>query len=230
MADNMLELVGVTAGYGRSMVLFDVDLSVPKSGAASVMGHNGAGKTTLLRVAVGLLPVRSGTVLLDGEDITKMRPNRRVRRGLGYVPQGQLCFPQMTTLENLQLVSTERSGIDEVVDIFPALGDLMSRPAGLLSGGQRQQLAIARTLLGKPRMLILDEPTEGIQPNVVAEIEEVIVQLTARGDITVLLVEQHVGFALRATDRYYTLESGRITGSGEGGEGSIDHVRAAMAV
>jgi urea transport system ATP-binding protein len=229
-AEPMLELVDVTAGYGRSDVLFDVNLTVPKTGAASIMGHNGAGKTTLLRVAVGLLPVKSGTVLLDGEDITRLRPNARVNKGIGYVPQGQLCFPQMTTLENLQLVSTVQSDIDEVIDTFPVLADLTNRPAGLLSGGQRQQLSIARTLLGKPRMLILDEPTEGIQPNVVAEIEQVIVDLIARGDFTVLLVEQHVGFALRVSDRYYTLESGRITGGGSGGEAAIDIVRTAMAV
>ena len=226
----MLEIVGVTAGYGRTMVLFDVDVSIPVGGAAAIMGHNGAGKTTLLRVAVGLIPVKSGKVLLDGEDVTKMPPNRRVKRGLGYVPQGQLCFPQMTTLENLQLVTTVRSEIDEVLDTFPALTDLLSRPAGLLSGGQRQQLSIARTLLTKPRLLILDEPTEGIQPNVVAEIEQVIADLTRRGDLTVLLVEQHVGFALRSTDSYYVLESGRITGSGDGGEAALDEVRAAMAV
>ena len=230
MPDPMLELVGVTAGYGRSTVLFDVDLSVPAGGAVSIMGLNGAGKTTLLRVAVGLLPVRTGTVRLDGEDVTGTRPNRRVRNGLGYVPQGQLCFPQMTTLENLQLVSTARSEIDEVLDTFPALTDLLGKRAGLLSGGQRQQLAIARTLLTKPRLLILDEPTEGIQPNVVAEIERVIVELTRRGDLTVVLVEQHVGFALRSTDSYYVLESGRITGSGRAGEDSLDEVRAAMLV
>jgi urea transport system ATP-binding protein len=229
MGEPILELVGVTAGYGRSMVLFDVDLSIPGGGAA-VMGHNGAGKTTLLRVAVGLIPIRSGKVLLEGEDITKLPPNRRVKRGVGYVPQGQLCFPQMTTLENLQLVSTVKSAIDEVLDTFPVLTDLLGRPAGLLSGGQRQQLAIARTLLTKPRLLILDEPTEGIQPNVVTEIERVIVELTRRGDLTVLLVEQHVGFALRATDRYFVLESGRITGRGEGGEAAVDDVRAAMAL
>ena len=230
MAEPMLELVGVTAGYGRSMVLFDVDVSIPVGGAAAVMGHNGAGKTTLLRVATGLLPVRSGRVLLDGEDVTKLAPNRRVKRGLGYVPQGQLCFPQMTTMENLQLASTARSAIDEVLDTFPVLTDLLDRPAGLLSGGQRQQLAIARTLLTQPRLLILDEPTEGIQPNVVAEIERVIIDLTQRSDLTVLLVEQHVGFALRSTDRYYVLESGRITGAGEGGTGAMDDVRAALAV
>lgn len=230
MPEPMLEMVGVTAGYGRSMVLFDVDLSVPAGGAVAIMGHNGAGKTTLLRGAVGLIPVKSGKVLLDGEDVTKTRPNRRVRNGLGYVPQGQLCFPQMTTMENLQLVSTVQSEINEVLDTFPALTSLLSKRAGLLSGGQRQQLAIARTLLTKPRLLILDEPTEGIQPNVVAEIEQVIVDLTRRGDFTVVLVEQHVGFALRSTDAYYLLESGRITGSGHGGEGALDEVRAAMVV
>ena len=230
MPEPMLEIVGVTAGYGRTLVLFDVDVSIPAGGGAAVMGHNGAGKTTLLRVAVGLLPVKSGKVLLDGEDVTKLRPNQRVRRGLGYVPQGQLCFPQMTTLENLQLVSGAKPEIDEVLDTFPALTGLLKRPAGLLSGGERQQLAIARTLLTKPRLLILDEPTEGIQPNVVAQIEQVIVDLTRRGDLTVLLVEQHVGFALRSTDSYYVLESGRITGKGQGGAGALDEVRAALAV
>jgi urea transport system ATP-binding protein len=212
------------------MILFDVDLSIPLGGRAAVMGHNGAGKTTLLRVVIGELPVRAGAVLVDGEDVTRLAPNRRVKRGLGYVPQGQRCFPQMTTLENLQLVSTAKPEIDGVLDTFPALTDLLHRPAGLLSGGQRQQLAIARTLLTRPRLLILDEPTEGIQPNVVAEIEQVIVDLTRRGDLTVLLVEQHVGFALRSTDRYYVLESGRITTTGEGGAGALEDVRAALAV
>jgi urea transport system ATP-binding protein len=230
MAESMLEIVGVTAGYGRTMVLFDVDVSIPVGSGAAVMGHNGAGKTTLLRVAVGLIPVKSGKVLLDGEDVTRMRPNQRVKRGLGYVPQGQLCFPQMTTMENLQLVSKVRSEIDEVLDTFPALTTLLARPAGLLSGGQRQQLSIARTLLTQPRLLILDEPTEGIQPNVVEEIEQVIVDLTRRGDLTVLLVEQHVGFALRSTGSYYVLESGHITGRGQGGEAALEEVRAAMAV
>ena len=230
MSEAMLEIKSVTAGYGRSTVLFDVNVSIPKGGGAAIMGHNGAGKTTLLRVAVGLVPVKSGTVLLDGEDITKMVPSKRVKRGLGYVPQGQLCFPQMTTRENLQLVTTETAAIDEVLDTFPVLKDLSHRQAGLLSGGQRQQLSIARTLLTRPRLLILDEPTEGIQPNVVAEIEQVIVDLTNRGDLTVLLVEQHVGFALRSTSNYYVLQSGRITDGGVGGAGAMDEVLAAMAV
>lgn len=229
----MLELVDVVAGYGRTMVLERVSLTVPTGGAVAVMGHNGAGKTTLLRAAVGLVPVSSGQVLLDGEDVTRLRPSARVRRGVGYVPQGQQSFGQMTTLENLQLVSPGRRGrgaIDGVLDTFPALSGLLGRKAGLLSGGQRQQLSIARTLLTEPRLLILDEPTEGIQPNVVEEIESVITALTARGDLGVLLVEQHVGFALRATETYYVLESGRVTSQGSGGAGALDEVRAAMAV
>jgi urea transport system ATP-binding protein len=226
----MLELRAVTTGYGRATVLKDVSVTVPAGGAVAVMGHNGAGKTTLLRAAVGLLAIKEGKVLLDGEDVTRLRPSARVKRGLGYVPQGQQCFPQMTTLENLQLVARKKSDLDDVLDTFPALQGLLSRRAGLLSGGQRQQLSIARTLLTKPRMLILDEPTEGIQPNVVAEIEQVIVDLTQRGDLSVLLVEQHVGFALRSTDSYYVLEAGRVTSHGEGGAGAVDDVRAAMAV
>ena len=226
----MLELIGVSAGYGRTLVLHDATVTVPDAGAIAIMGHNGAGKTTLLRVAVGLLPVKEGIVLLNGEDVTRMRPSGRVRRGLGYVPQGQQCFPQMTTWENLQLITTVKSELDGVLDTFPALMSLLSRRAGLLSGGQRQQLSIARTLLTKPRTLILDEPTEGIQPNVVTEIENVVTSLTERGDLSVLLVEQHVGFALRATNSYYVLESGRVTSSGVGGPGAMDDVRAAMAV
>ena len=226
----MLESTGVTAGYGRTKVLHDVTIQIPTGSAVSVMGHNGAGKTTLLRVATGLIPVMSGQVRIDGEDVTKMPPSKRVQRGLGYVPQGQQSFPQMTTLENLQLVAKRSSDIDEVFDLFPVLKQLLGRRAGLLSGGQRQQLAIARTLLTKPRLLVLDEPTEGIQPNIVADIERVIIDLTRRGDLSVLLVEQHVGFALRSTSTYYVLQSGRITMSGEGGASAIDDVRAAMAI
>ncbi|MFI6431462.1 urea ABC transporter ATP-binding subunit UrtE [Rhodococcus oryzae] len=235
----MLELRDVRAGYGRTEVIHGVTVEVPADGVAAVMGHNGAGKTTLLRAAVGLLKINSGQVLFDGEDVSKLRPSARVARGLAYVPQGQQSFGQLTTAENLQVVADGRKRgralIDESLDLFPALKGLLTRRAGLLSGGQRQQLAIARALITEPRMLILDEPTEGIQPSVVAEIENTIVELTGRGGLGVLLVEQHIGFALQAAQSYYVLESGRITSTGEGGRGvrspgAESAVRAAMAI
>src|SRR5882757_5772332 len=230
----MLEIDDVRVGYHRSSVLHGVSVEVPHDGVAAVLGHNGAGKSTLLRTAVGLLTPQSGTVRLDGEDITRRKPHERVARGMAYVPQGQQAFPHLTTAENLQLVADGRArgkeAVAEALDLFPALRTLSGRRAGLLSGGQRQQLAIARALITEPRLLILDEPTEGIQPSVVADIERVIIGLTKTGGLSVLLVEQHVGFALRATGRYYVLESGRVTSSGAGGADAVEAVRAAMAV
>ncbi|MEU2006153.1 urea ABC transporter ATP-binding subunit UrtE [Rhodococcus sp. NPDC019627] len=237
----MLELDDIRAGYGRTEVIHGVSLTVPSDGVAAVMGHNGAGKTTLLRAAVGLIKVASGRVLFDGEDVTALRPSARVARGLAYVPQGQQSFGQLTTAENLQVVADGRKRgkelIGEALDLFPALRGLLDRRAGLLSGGQRQQLAIARALITEPKMLILDEPTEGIQPSVVAEIERTIMELTRRGGLGVLLVEQHIGFALESAERYYVLESGRVTSSGAGGAApetdvrtAVSDVRAAMAI
>jgi len=230
----MLEMKDLRVAYGRTEVVHGVDVVVPADGVAAVLGHNGAGKTTLLRAAVGLLPPSAGTVILDGEDVSRLRPHQRVRRGLAYVPQGQLSFPQLTTAENLRLIADGRKDgrarTEQALALFPALEGLLTRRAGLLSGGQRQQLAIARALMTGPRVLILDEPTEGIQPNVVAEIQETILGLTRQGGLSVLLVEQHVGFALAAASTYYVMESGRVTGTGEGGTQSRDAVRAAMAI
>ncbi|MFD7004459.1 urea ABC transporter ATP-binding subunit UrtE [Rhodococcus jostii] len=237
----MLELENIRAGYGRTEVIHGVSLTVPSDGVAAVMGHNGAGKTTLLRAAVGLIKVDSGRVLFDGEDVTALRPSARVARGLAYVPQGQQSFGQLTTAENLQVVADGRKCgkelVGEVLDLFPALRGLLDRRAGLLSGGQRQQLAIARALITEPKMLILDEPTEGIQPSVVAEIERTIMELTRRGGLGVLLVEQHIGFALESAESYHVLESGRVTSSGAGGAApgsdvrtAVFDVRAAMAI
>jgi urea transport system ATP-binding protein len=231
----MLQLTGLRVGYGRTSVVHGVDLEVPDDAVVAVMGHNGAGKTTLLRSIVGLLRPQSGAVVLDGEDLTRLRPSARVRRGIAYVPQGQQSFGQLTARENLQLVA-DASGsgagarMDGALDLFPALRELLGRRAGLLSGGQRQQLAIARALITGPRLLILDEPTEGIQPSVVAEIEDAILDLTDAGGLSVLLVEQHVGFALAAAERYYVMESGRVVSSGVGGEEREGSVRAAMAI
>ncbi|MEV5927788.1 urea ABC transporter ATP-binding subunit UrtE [Streptomyces cellulosae] len=230
----MLQIQSVRAGYDRTTVLHGVTVEVPKDGVAAVLGHNGAGKSTLLRTVMGLLPASAGTVLLDGEDITRLAPHKRVARGVAYVPQGQQSFPHLTTAENLRLVADGRpdgqEAVAEALDLFPVLRELSGRRAGLLSGGQRQQLAIARALVTRPRLLLLDEPTEGIQPSVVAEIEETILALTRRGGLSVLLVEQHVGFAMRAAQRYYVLEAGRVTSSGDGGAEAERTVRAALSV
>lgn len=230
----MLEIIGLQAGYGRTQIITDVNISVPAETVVSILGHNGAGKTTLLRSVVGLIKPMKGKITLDGEDISALRPHQRVSRGMAYVPQGQQSFGQLTALENLQLVADGRKHgkrlVDEALDMFPVLRPLLERRAGLLSGGQRQQLAIARALITEPRLLILDEPTEGIQPNVVAEIEQAIVNLARRSGMQFLLVEQHLGFALEAADRYYVLASGRVSSSGEGGTGSAERVRDAMLI
>ncbi|MBF6182901.1 urea ABC transporter ATP-binding subunit UrtE [Nocardia otitidiscaviarum] len=230
----MLELADIHTGYGRTEVIHGVSLTVPDDGVVAIMGHNGAGKTSLLRAAVGLLPTKSGRITFDGKDITKLPPSKRVRHGIAYVPQGQQSFGQLSTMENLQVVADGRKRgkelVAEALDLFPALRELLTRKAGLLSGGQRQQLAIARALITEPKLLILDEPTEGIQPSVVAEIERTILDLTRRGGLSVLLVEQHIGFALQAAQQYYVLRSGRITSSGAGGAGAEPDVRTAMAI
>jgi urea transport system ATP-binding protein len=230
----VIEFAEVHVGYGRSVVLHGVSLAVPENAVVAVLGHNGAGKSTLLRTATGLLKPRRGTVLLDGEDITKLAPHQRVARGMAYVPQGQQSFQHLTTAENLQLVADGRkdgkAAMAEALDLFPALRELMTRRAGLLSGGQRQQLAIARALITRPRLLLLDEPTEGIQPSVVAEIEQTILAVASRGGMSVLLVEQHIGFALTAAQRYYVLEAGRVTSTGDGGAGAESAVRQALTV
>jgi urea transport system ATP-binding protein len=228
----MLELVDIDAGYGRTTVLHGV--TVPSSAkVVAVLGHNGAGKTTLLRAAIGLIRPTRGRVIFDGEDVTHLSPHKRVARGMAYVAQGQQSFGQLTTMENLQLVADGRKGgkakIAEMLEQFPALAQFATRKAGLLSGGQRQQLAIARALIVDPKLLILDEPTEGIQPTIVAEIEETIMRLADSG-LSVLLVEQHIGFALEAADQYIVLASGRVSQSGSGGTAALGSVRAAMTI
>ncbi len=229
----MLEIRDLHVGYGRTTVLHGVSLTTSDEGVTAVMGHNGAGKSTLLRAAMGLLKPRAGSVWFDGKDITRMQPHDRVRMGLAYVPQGQQSFPYLTTGENLQLVADNRkdskAAIAEVIDLFPALTPILDRRAGLLSGGQRQQLALARALLNAPKLLLLDEPTEGIQPSVVQEIEEKIIRLSQSG-IGVLLVEQHIGFALRAASNFAVIESGEIVRAGAVEPGADEIIRSAMSV
>ena len=229
----MLELTEVHAGYGATEVVHGASFTLPDRAVFAVMGHNGAGKTTLLKAIMGLVPARRGRIRLAGEDVTSLRTHQRVARGMAYVPQGQLCFPQLTTAENLQLVADGRrtgtAKIDEMYALFPALKKFANRKAGLLSGGQRQQLSIARALITEPKLIILDEPTEGIQPSIVAEIEDLIMSL-ARTGLSVLLVEQHISFALTAAAGYAVLASGHVTDTGEGGVEAVGSVMAAMTI
>src|SRR5690606_27294026 len=214
----MLAVEGLDVAYGRAQALFGVDLQVPAGSLVCVMGRNGVGKTTLLKAIMGVLRPRAGRVVFDGEDITRARPHERVRSGLGYVPQGHETFPQLTVWENLQVAleavpraagadgaGAQRAGagaVDEALDLFPALRGLLRRRAGFLSGGQQQQLAIARALVARPRMLLLDEPTEGIQPSIIVEIEESIHRLHTEVGLAILLVEQYLDLALKLADEF----------------------------
>ncbi|MEV5558697.1 urea ABC transporter ATP-binding subunit UrtE [Nonomuraea wenchangensis] len=229
----LLSVNGLESGYGRARVLFGVSLEVEPGRLVCVMGRNGVGKTTLLNTVMGVLPATAGTVVFDGRDVTGLKPHERVRLGMGYVPQGHQCFPQLSVLGNL-LVTVEaakqpKEAVDEALDLFPALKPMLRRSAGHLSGGQQQQLAMARALVTRPRMLILDEPTEGIQPSIILEIEAAIERLHAAG-LAVLLVEQYLDIALRLADRFVILDAGHVVRTGDAEELRRDDVRRLLAV
>jgi urea transport system ATP-binding protein len=231
----MLRLHDLTAGYGQSTILRGVSLDIAPGSVACLLGRNGVGKTTLLKSIVGLLPVRRGHVLLDGLDLTGTSTAARARAGIGYVPQGRGIFPHLTVLENLLMgFETRRASgpqaLDEVYQLFPVLESMGARAAGRLSGGQQQQLALARALVGRPRVLLLDEPTEGIQPSVIWEIERAIEQLRSRSDLSILLVEQFVEFAIDLADAYYLMDRGRIVANGPAAELTEEIVRQHLAV
>lgn len=235
MAGNMLEVKGLKTGYGKVSVVNDIDFSVKPGEWVSIVGNNGAGKTTLLKSILGLLPAAGGSITFDGTDITKTAPNKRIRMGMAFVPQGQQSFGQMTVDENLHVVadrygSESKARYDEAVETFPVLKEFADRRAGLLSGGQRQQLSIARALITRPKLMILDEPTEGIQPNIVAEIQQSIRSMAGNKGIGVILVEQKVQFAVERADRYHVLAAGRFIGTGEGGADAVAKAKAAMRV
>jgi urea transport system ATP-binding protein len=215
----MLTAESLDVAYGRAQVLFGVSLEAPAGALVCVMGRNGVGKTTLMKAIMGVLPVRAGGVTFEGRDITTLKTHQRVRLGLGYVPQGHETFPQLTVRENLQvtleaMTRPDRAAVDEALDLFPALRPLLKNRAGFLSGGQQQQLAIARALVTRPRMLLLDEPTEGIQPSVILEIEAAIERLHTEAGIALLLVEQYLDLALRLADRFVILDAGEVVRSG----------------
>ncbi len=228
-----LVVENLSVSHGRTPALFDVSLSVDVGSPCCVLGRNGVGKTTLLNTIMGVLKPTSGRILLDGEDITHAPSYVRARLGLGYVPQERVGFPRLTVLESLRVVMPSDAGsdeLDEVLDIFPALRKLLRKPAGFLSGGQMQQLAIGRALLTRPRMLIFDEPTEGIQPSVVAEIEEAIVRLHEREGLGIIIAEQYVELALRLAERYVVLDAGALVAAGETAQLGLEGAHQLLAI
>jgi urea transport system ATP-binding protein len=215
----MLCVSGLHQFYGESHILWDVELKLEAGAVACIMGRNGVGKTTLLRSILGLLPIASGSIQLAGEELSQRPTHARAAAGLAYVPQGREIFPQLSVEENLRVpLAARRDGSREipplVFELFPALQKMLRRRGGDLSGGQQQQLAVARALVADPRLLILDEPTEGIQPNVAHEIGEILRALHRDRGLTILLVEQKLPFARRLADQFFLMEKGRIVGSG----------------
>jgi urea transport system ATP-binding protein len=215
----MLKVERLSVSYGESRILNEVDLRIAPGQVVCLLGRNGVGKTTLLKAIMGLLRPRAGQVRFDERDVTGLPTYQRARAGIGYVPQGRGIFPYLTVRENLLMgFETQRlwrgDALEEVDALFPVLKSMGQRTAGVLSGGQQQQLAIARALLGRPRLLLLDEPTEGIQPSIVGEIQDVIDRLRQRGDMAILLVEQFLDFALSAASHYYVMEKGQIVAEG----------------
>jgi urea transport system ATP-binding protein len=219
VAEPILRVAEVEVSYGPTQVLFGVSLDVPEGGLCCLMGRNGVGKSTLLQTIVGVLSAQRGSIALGGEVITRRAAYDRVRAGIAYVPQGRQAFPYLTVFENLRVVAeaSRRTGVDaieEALERFPRLRKLLQRPAGFLSGGEAQQLAIARALVTRPRLLLLDEPTEGIQPSIILEIEDAIADLKLRAGMSILLVEQYVDFAMRLADTYAVMDVGRIVAAG----------------
>ena len=213
----MLEVANVNQFYGSSHTLWDATLSVPAGGCVCLMGRNGVGKTTLLKTIMGLLPAATGSIKFDGQELSGAKPERRARLGIGFVPQGREIFADLTVAENLRvaLAAGRSTAVPEkVFTLFPALAKMTNRRGGDLSGGQQQQLAIARALVTDPKLLILDEPTEGIQPNIVHEIGDVITRLNQSG-LAVLLVEQKLPFARRVARSFCMMDRGRTVAGGD---------------
>ena len=232
----MLSIQHLDHFYGSSHTLRDVSLEVPTGACTTLLGRNGVGKTTLLKCAMGVEKVRAGTITLDGRDITRATPFERAAAGIGYVPQGREIFPRLTVEENLLMGLASRSSgalkdlPGEIWEMFPVLDQMRNRRGGDLSGGQQQQLAIGRALAMRPKVLILDEPTEGIQPSIIKDIERAIRALARRGDMAILLVEQYYDFARDLADHYVVLNRGVVVKSGRGEDMDRDNVRAQVAV
>ena len=230
----MLSVQGLNVSYGDSQVLWDVQLQVPPGQVVCLLGRNGVGKTTFLKTLMGLLRPWAGVITFNGQAITTLSPDRRARLGIGYVPQGRDIFPDLTVLENLRLGGVARGEKHgtipaDIFQLFPILQSMLTRKGGVLSGGQQQQLAIARALITRPALLLLDEPTEGIQPSIILDIEQVIRRLKDTGQIAILLIEQYVDFARRLADYVYVMEKGSIVLEGKIQEIPDDDVKRYLA-
>ena len=218
----LLQLSAVETDIGGSRILRGVNLEVNTGEVVALMGRNGVGKTTSLKSITGLLPIRAGRILFDGKRIDSLAPDVRARAGIGYVPQGRDIFPHLTIEENLRVGlvvhrrgrASDQEGLDRVFTLFPVLKEMLSRKGGVLSGGQQQQLAIARALLTKPKLLMLDEPTEGIQPSIIEQIGDTLKALKSEGSLAILLVEQYVDFCREVADRFYAMDRGVVVVSG----------------
>ena len=218
-APAMLAVSQLNAAYDGSQILRNVSLTVPERQVVSLMGRNGVGKTTTLKCIVGLLKPVSGSISLASAPIEGLRADERARQGIGYVPQGRDIFPNLTVWENLQVSLVVRGAkangqVDRVLDLFPILKEMLKRKGGVLSGGQQQQLAIARAMLCDPKVLILDEPTEGIQPNIIDQIGDTLVRIRKEGKVSILLVEQYLDFCLGVADSFYVMDRGAIVAEG----------------
>ncbi len=215
----LLALSKINAAYDGSQILRDVTITVPDRQLVALMGRNGVGKTTTLKCIVGLVKPTSGEIILCGKSLNGLASEDRARLGIGYVPQGRDIFPNLTVWENLKIslvvhgAKTE-GGLDRVLELFPVLKEMLGRKGGVLSGGQQQQLAIARALLTDPKLLILDEPTEGIQPNIIDQIGETLMKIRGEGKMSILLVEQYLDFCLEVADRFYVMDRGAVVAGG----------------
>ena len=229
----MLSVANLDQYYGGSHILRDLSFEVPAGKVTALLGRNGVGKTTLLKTLMGLLPAANGTVRFGERDLTRAKPDERARAGIGYVPQGREIFPRLSVGENLEIGLATKPGAavpKRVFEMFPVLAQMLHRRGGDLSGGQQQQLAIGRALAMRPTLLILDEPTEGIQPSIIKDIERVIRSLAQSGEMAILLVEQYYDFARSLADQYIVMERGEILARGRGADMDRDRVKELLAV
>ena len=230
----MLEIKNLSSYYGESRIIPSLSMSVPKGEIVCLVGRNGVGKSTTLKSIMGMVKTPEGSILLDGKEIIEKKTYERAALGIGYVPQGREIFPQLTVAENLELGLQVNGGKgeigEEIFELFPIIKTFMNRKGGNLSGGQQQQLAIARALVSHPKLLILDEPTEGIQPSIIEDIATAIERVNKELGITILIVEQYLDFVLSVSNRYYVMDKGEITLSGFTKDADSQAIQAKMAI